>query len=106
MEQTNFIKVLKNIDTSAYNAIIEVLKSNGITKLDMSNEDDVHAYCYDVDRKRADKTKLDWLILVDNQLEFVDEFGTTHHVSDFPNGTIPYIYNVVLDIVKNMLINM
>lgn len=29
MVQTNFVKELKNIDTYAYNAIIEVFKANG-----------------------------------------------------------------------------
>lgn len=99
MAQTDFVKELKNIDTYAYNAIIEVFKAKGITELDISNKDDeyddVHAYCYNDDCHSADNIKLDRIVLDDNQLVFIDEMGFTHYMRDFHDGTMPYIHNIV-----------
>lgn len=106
MAQTNFVKELRNIDTYAYNAIIEVFKAKGITELDISNKDneydDVHAYCYNDDCHSADNIKLDRIVLDDNQLAFIDEMGFTHYMRDFHDGTMPYIHHIVTQMTEDM----
>lgn len=106
MVQTNFVKELKNIDTYAYNAIIEVFKVKGITELDISNKDDeyddVHAYCYNDDCHSADNIKLNRIVLKEGQLMFIDESGEEHSMQDFHDGTMPYIHNIVVWMTDNM----
>ena len=101
MTQTDFVKELKNIDTHAYNSIVEVLKAKGITELDISN-DDVYAYCYNDDCHSADNIKLDRIVLDNNQLVFIDDMGFTHYMRDFHDGTMPYIHNIVVRMTDNM----
>ena len=102
----DFVKKLKDIDTNAYNSIIEVFKTKGITELDISNKndeyDDVRAYCYNDDCHSADNIKLDKIVFNDGHLSFIDESGFEYSKQDFHDGTIPYIHNIVMWITSNM----
>lgn len=102
----NYIKYLQNIDNGAYNAIIELFKSKGVTELDISNKDDeyddVHAYCYNDDCNSADNIKLEKIVFHDGRLTFIDESGEKHSMQDFHDGTMPYIHSMVMWLTSDM----
>lgn len=105
MTARNFVKELKNIDTHAYNSIIEVFKTKGITELDISNKNDeydVHAYCYNDDCHSADNIKLVKIVLNEGYLFFIEEGGFEHTMLEFHDGTMCYIHNIVMRITNDM----
>lgn len=106
MTHTDFVKELRNIDTYAYNSIIEAFKAKGITELDISNKDDeyddVCAYRFNDDCLGADNIKLDKIVLKEGHLTFIEEGGYEHAMHDFHEGTMPYIHNIVMWIIGDM----
>jgi hypothetical protein len=107
MEYVNLTEQLRFNDRQAVLLIKNLFKEVNITELDISNSneeyDDVYAYCFNDDGLTADNVKLNKIVLDDDTLIFIDENNFSHHFLDFHNGSMPYIYNAVYNIVKDMI---
>lgn len=107
MNKPNYIKTLRENDNHAYDAIVELFKTKGITELDVSNPDDeyddVQVYCFDDDGHCANNIKLHRIQLTEKgNLNFLDENNTPYSVHEFHNGSLPYIHHIVDWITSDM----
>ena len=107
MSKPDFIKTLRENDNHAYNAIVELFKTKGITELDVSNPDDeyddIQVYCFDDDCLCANNIKIHRIRLTEKgNLNFLDENNIPYSTHEFHSGSLPYIYNIVDWITSDM----
>ena len=106
MDKMNLVEEMRSNDRKALNLIIDLMIKADIKELDISNPngeyDDVYAYCFDENGLTATNIKLNKIVLDGNTLVFIDEEDYSHSHLDFHDGSIPYIYNTVYDLIGDI----
>lgn len=100
MNKKHFVRDLIEIEESSYNAIVDLFKANKILLLDFTGSDvDIEAFSYN-DDETATNIKIVKIELDETgQLDFIDSDGFSHSSSNFHIGSMPYIYESVLDFI-------
>lgn len=103
----NLVDEMRSNDKRALNLIIDLFIKANIKELDISNPngeyDDVYAYCFDDNGLSATNIKLNKIVLDNNTLVFIDKENRSHSYLDFHDGSMPYIYNAVYDLIGNIV---
>lgn len=99
-----FIKELENVDTNAFNGIIQMFNTHNITELDVSNKnegfEDLEVFVID-DDCNLNRIKIDNIILKNNCLKFIDDNGKKYEQFELIEGSMPYIYRNVKYHIEN-----
>lgn len=100
MNKKHFVRDLIEIEESSYNAIVDLFKANKILLLDFTGSDvDIEAFSYN-DDETATNVKIVKIELDETGcLDFIDSTGFSHSSSNFHIGSMPYIYESVLDFI-------
>lgn len=108
MDKMNLVEEMRSNDRKALNSIIDLMVKANIKELDISNPndeyDDVYAYCFDENGITATNIKLNKIVLDGNTLVFIDEENLSHWYLDFHDGSMPYIYNAVYDLIGDIVL--
>ena len=99
-----FIKELENVETNAFNSIIQMFNTHDITELDVSNKnedfEDLEVFVID-DGCNWNRIKINNIILKNNCLKFIDDNGNKYEQFELIEGSMPYIYRNVKYHIEN-----
>lgn len=99
-----FIKELENVDTNAFNGIIQMFNTHNITELDVSNKnedfEDLEVFVIG-DNCDLNRIKINNIILKNNCLKFIDDNGNKYEQFELIEGSMPYIYRNVKYYIEN-----
>ena len=107
MTEKNFVNQLKLVDENAEKALIDLFIKHNITELDVRNTEDdydcLRVFVFDDTEHVANGLLIDSIEVENGSIMLTDNNGSFHSSTSLHDGSMPYIYAYVENLLKDKL---